>query len=124
MSVKKFKSDPIKTVLVITVGMLVLYFVTDVQWLLIVSLIVGLTGLISPYLAKKIDYLWMKLAWILSLIVPNIILSIVFYLFLTPLALLSRLFGKSDPLTLKNSSETLFKDYKKSVDKSSFEKPW
>jgi hypothetical protein len=124
MSVKKFKSEPIKTVLVITVGMLVLYFVTDVQWLLIVSLIVGLTGLISPYLAKKIDYLWMKLAWILSLIVPNIILSIVFYLFLTPIALLSRLFGESDPLTLKNSTETLFKDYKKAVDKASFEKPW
>jgi hypothetical protein len=124
MSVHKFKSDPIKTVLVITVGMLVLYFVTDVKWLLIVSLIVGLTGLISPYLAKRIDFLWMKLAWILSLIVPNIILSIVFYLFLTPIALLSRLFGPSDPINLKNSTDTLFKDYKKAVDKASFEKPW
>jgi ABC-type multidrug transport system fused ATPase/permease subunit len=124
MSVQKLKSDPIKTILVITVGMLALYFVTNWQWLLITSLIIGLTGSISPYLAKKIDYLWMKLAWILSLIVPNIILSIVFYLFLTPIALLSRLFGDRDPLTLKNSTDTLFKDYKKAVDKASFEKPW
>jgi hypothetical protein len=122
--VKNLKTDPTKTVLVITVGMLVVHFVTGLQWPLIVSAIVGLAGLISSYLAEKINYLWMKLAWVLSLIVPNIILSLVFYLFLTPLALLSRLFGEKNQLGLNNSADTLFKDYKKKVDKPSFEKPW
>jgi hypothetical protein len=121
---KHLKSEPLKTVLVITVGMLVVYFITNMQWTLMVALVVGGLGLLSDYLAKQIDYLWIKLSWVLSLIVPNIILSIVFYFILTPIAILSRVFGEKNQLNLKNTTPTLFKDYHKKLDNSSFEKPW
>jgi hypothetical protein len=75
-------------------------------------------------LAKKIDYLWMKLTWVLSMIVPNVLLSVIFYLFLTPIALLSRIFGKKNQLTLKNTKDSLFKENTKKFEKSSFEKTW
>ncbi len=88
------------------------------------SFIVGALGLVSGYLAKKIDFLWMKLAWLLSLIVPNILLSVIFYLFLTPIAFLSRAFGDKNPLSLKNTKDSLFKESNKEFDKASFEKPW
>jgi hypothetical protein len=124
MNIKNIKSEPIKTVLVITVGMMVIYLITKLQWALYISVSVGILGVLSDYLAKKIDYVWMKLTWILSLIMPNILLSIIFYIFLTPVALLSRVFGEKNPLSLKNTSSTLFKDSNKKFDKASFEKPW
>jgi hypothetical protein len=124
MNVKHIKSEPIKTVLVITLGMLLVYIVIHAQWALIISLAVGILGLLSNYLAKKIHYLWMKLTWILSLIIPNIILSIFFYFFLTPIAILSNIFGEKNQLSLKNNTTTLFKEQYKQFTKETFEKPW
>lgn len=118
------KSNPIKTVLVITVGTIVLYLGTNCHWVLNISLIIGVLGLSSSYFAQKIDYLWMKLTWILSLIIPNIILVIVFYLLLTPIALLSKIFGEKNQFSLKNNTSSLFKDCNKQFDKTFFEKPW
>lgn len=121
---KKIKSDPKTTLLVITLGMVVVYVITRMNWALITALAVGIGGLLSDYLAEQIDWLWMKLTYVLSLIVPNILLSLVFYVILTPIALLSRLFGKSNPLDLKNTSASLFKDHTRKMDAASFEKPW
>ncbi len=124
MNPKLQKTDPIKTVLVITVGMLIVFALTQWKWAFNAAVIIGLLGLLSSFIAKQIDFLWMKLAWVLSLIVPNILLSVIFYLLLTPIALLSRVFGEKNQLNLKNKTDSLFKDYNKVFDKPSFEKPW
>ncbi len=121
---KKLKTDPVKTVLTISVGFIVVYLITKWRWAISVSLIVGLTGIFSPYLSKKVDFLWMKLAWLLSLIVPNIILGIIFYFFLFPISFLSKVFRKKDTLQLKNNRNTTFKESNKEFEKVSFEKPW
>ncbi|MBW3466391.1 hypothetical protein [Arthrospiribacter ruber] len=121
---KKVKSDPTKTVLVITVGMILLYVIFSWEWAIYVSLTVGVLGMLSAYLAKKIDWFWGKLTFVLSLIVPNVLLSLVFFLLLTPIALASRLFGKKNPLNLKNTEKSLFKSVNKNFPASSFEKPW
>jgi hypothetical protein len=123
-STKKMKSDPRQTILVITLGMIVVYLAFQVKWAINVALIVGIAGLLSEKLAEKIDWLWMKLTWVLSMIVPNILLSAVFYLFLTPIAIFSRIFGEKNPLSVKNITPSLFKDHGKAFDKASFEKPW
>lgn len=121
---KIVKSEPAKTVLTITVGFLVIFLITKLKWMLLVALVVGLIGILSTYLGKQIDFLWMKLTWVLGKIVPNILLSVIFYLFLFPVALLSRVFGKKNLLNLKNTQESLFKEKGKAFDKASFEKPW
>ena len=76
---KKAKSEPIKTVLTITLGFLLLFIATKWKWTLTVSVMMGLAGLFSAFLAQKINLLWMKLAYILSLIVPNIVFGLIFY---------------------------------------------
>jgi hypothetical protein len=124
MNPKQINSNPVKTVLIITVGFLIVYMVTKRPWAIKVSVLIGLLGLVSEYLAKKIDFFWMKLTWVLSLIIPNILLTLIFYFMLTPIALLSKLFGNKNQLTLKNTEQSLFKDCKKDFDKASFEKPW
>lgn len=121
---KKQKTDPTKTVLTITVGFIVLYLFTKWNWTISIALVAGLTGLFSTRLSKIIDFLWMKLAMVLNLIMPNILLSIIFFLFLFPIAVLSRIFGKNDPLNLKDKAGSNFKDSNRSFDKASFEKTW
>lgn len=121
---KKYNTTPIQTVLAITVGFLVIFMITKNEWLLYVSLVVGILGVFSNFMAEKIHVVWMKLAWILSLIVPNILLSFIFYLFLFPIATLSKIFGKKDPMGLKNTQSSLFKTVNKEFDKASFEKVW
>ena len=121
---KGIKSDPVKTVLTITVGFLILHLVFKAPWLLLVSLIIGVIGIASTRLSRMIDFAWMKLTFVLSLIVPNILLSIIFYLFLFPVSMISKLFSSKDPLRLKNNNLSVFKTVNKEFEPSSFENPW
>lgn len=129
MSVKK-QLTPSKTVLTIVVGFLVIYLVgrfrllKDFTWALWVSAIIGVLGLLSSYLALKIQDAWMGLASILSRIIPPILLSVIFFVILFPVALLSRLFGDKDPLQLKKTDKSLFKTVDKTFTKDTFEKTW
>jgi len=68
---------------------------------------------IVPQSLKAIFMIWMKLAGILSWVNTRLILIILFYLVLTPVSLLMRLFNQ-DPLGLKiNSNETSYWKEKK-----------
>lgn len=115
---------PHKTVLTIVVGMIVLFLVFKIKLLLTIGLLIGIAGISSDWLAKQIDFVWMKLAWVLSLIVPNIVLSVIFYLFLTPIAFFNKLFGQKDPLSIKQTDKSLYKTHEKTFDKAYFEKHW
>lgn len=121
---KKVKNNPIKTVLTISVGFGVIFFLSGLKWSLYVSLIIGVLGVFSNKIAEWIDFFWMKLAKVLSYIVPNIILSIIFFLFLYPLSILSKIFGNKDSLQLKRKYKTLWIDTSKQNAKKAFEKMW
>lgn len=88
------------------------------------ALFIALAGIFSNYLSYKIDFLWMKLAHVLSFIAPAILLSVIFYFVLSPIAFISRITGKKDPLQLKNSEKSLFKNCDKNFPKEEFEKSW
>lgn len=129
------KSNPAKTVLTISMGLALIYLYNQVKstehywqskinWLLAAAIIIGVIGILSESLSRWIEIAWMKLAYILSLIVPNIILGIVFFLFLLPLSLLSKLFRKEDTLVLKNNISSVYKTKNKEYDKAHFENMW
>jgi len=117
------KADTSKTMLTISMGFLALHLIFLWKWAIIVSLIVGIIGITSPFLSIKIEWIWMKLAYVLGLIIPKIMFTLVFYLFLFPLALLYRIFNK-DTLMLSKKYKSYFIDVKKEIDKKSFEKTW
>ena len=100
--------DTTKTILTISTGFLILFWITKQECLLAIAIFVSLAGIFSPYLSQIIALLWTKLGELLALIVPNIILSIVFFGILFPIARLSRIFGKKDTLHLANASDSLF----------------
>jgi len=121
---RKNKSNPIKTILTICLGFLFIYLFTKLNGWLYASILIGSLSLLSSFIAKKIDFIWMKLTWLLSKIVPNVLLVIIFYIILFPVALLSRIFGNKDELNLKNNSDSLFETVTKNFESSSFKKTW
>lgn len=121
------KPDPTpsaSTILVISMGFLFLHLIFDWPWALYTSFCVGAAGILSSRLGNLIAAAWMGLAAVLGSIVPRIVLTLIFFCLLTPLAAVYRL-RSGDPLRLKDHYETLFEDpVSKTVDRGLFEKIW
>lgn len=64
------------------------------SYLFILSIAFLLFGLAMPMLLKPIHKIWMTLAILMGWLMTRIILSVLFYLVVTPVSLLTRLFGK------------------------------
>ncbi len=117
--------NPYKDILVIVLGFLVFYLITKKNFLLYLSGGIALAGVLSEFLAEKMVWGWYKLAEGLGYVSSRILLSIVFFLFLTPLAMLSRLFRKGDALQLKKKlSGSYFTERRHMYVKEDLEKMW
>ena len=108
------REKTIETMLVITVGMLVLHFVfkekTGESYFLTASLIFGLIGVFSNFLSEQVSWVWGKIAHILGTFNSYVLLSVVFFIFLTPVAFLYKLTRK-DTLRLKvQKNGTVYED--------------
>jgi len=112
------------TVLVIVLGFIIIYAYSKNYNFLRISIIIGLLSVFSDSASLIIDKIWFKISHILSSIVPNILLGLIFYIILFPIALLSRLFKKDDPLMLSNNKESFFKNKTQKFTNISFENPW
>ncbi|MBO6792580.1 MAG: hypothetical protein JJ895_01625 [Balneolaceae bacterium] len=119
------RNDPetAKTQLVIVVGILLLAAIFDDEHVAYFSLFLGLLMLIIPPAGNWIVWGWYKLAVILSQIVNPIVLGLLYFLFITPIALMFRLFG-NDPLDLKKPRGSVFDYHEKTYSKKDLEKPW
>jgi len=120
----KMKADTSKyTILVISMGFLLLDILFSMPWARTISFITGIIGIISDSFSRAVEKGWMAVSRLLSFIVPSILLGSVFYLLLFPIAIVSKIFTK-DPLKLQNEYQTLFIPVRKDIDKKSFEKTW
>ena len=120
----KIKSNPDKTILTICTGIVLIFLLTEIKLFLIISFSFGLIGMVSTFLSRIIEKIWFKIAEILGYIVPNIILSVIFYMFLFPISLISKLFGKVDYLKLKNKETSTYINLSKKFNKDSFKNPF
>ena len=123
---KLTREKNLEAALAICAGMLVLYWIFDNTYFLIAATVVGVSALLSPFLAKMIAWFWYKLAETLGRINGFIILTVLFFFFLTPLAWLSKLFKKDD-LQLKRKTkpeESYFIERNHSFTKKDLENLW
>ena len=77
------------------IGILLFYF--DKPAAIYFSLIGGLLilfGIAFPQVLKTLNKIWMGVTIILGFIMTRVILSILFYLVITPIGFLAKLFGK------------------------------
>jgi len=78
-------------ILTICCGLIIFYFIFRIDALLYILLGFTLIGAFSSWLSSKIAWLWMGLGKILGHISSRILLGVVFFLLLTPLALIRKL---------------------------------
>ena len=91
-------------------------------WSLIIGLIFLVLGLIKSNILTPLNILWMKFGMFLGVFISPIIMGIIFFLVVTPIGLIMRLFGK-DLLNLKKNktqSYWLIKEKIKSSMKNQF----
>ena len=74
-------------------------------WSLVISLIFLVLGILNSNLLSPLNKIWFKFGIFLGKIISPIIMGIIFFLVVTPIGLIMRLFGK-DVLNLK------YNDYK------------
>ena len=91
-------------------------------WSLVVSLVFLILGLINSRFLTPLNKLWFKFGIILGKIISPIIMGIIFFLVVTPIGILMRLF-KKDVLNLsfnENKSYWIEKNDQKSKMKNQF----
>ncbi len=124
-----------QSLLVIVVGFLVLYFIfrRNYDWGFMVfkrdyflnaAIIVGILSLMFDVVGDWILAAWMKIAEVLGYINTRILMSIIFFLFLTPFAWLQKIFSRKNFLSLKNKEDSVFHVRNHEYKSEDFENIW
>tara|TARA_B100001559_G_C16137576_1_gene455910 strand:- start:185 stop:559 length:375 start_codon:yes stop_codon:yes gene_type:complete len=74
------------------------------EWSIVLSLIFLLFAIFKPNVLYPLNKIWIKFGEILGLIIAPIIMCFIYFIILTPISLLIRVFGK-DLLNLKFSKK-------------------
>ena len=99
-NIKSKKSDLRKfgiivgTVLLIIAGLLFWKEKESFQLFLAIGIVLFVAGIAIPFTLKPIYWVWMVFATILGWFMTRVILSLLFYVIITPIGLIARLFGK------------------------------
>lgn len=100
-----------------------LFFIKGWLWCLALATALLFLALVSNSFVIWFDKYWLRLAHAMGKVSNTVLLTLVFYLLLTPLAGLSRLFGNNDPMKRKKVSST-FKVVEKTFPRGGFEQTW
>lgn len=124
-SYNHIKEDPgtSKVQLVIVTGFLVLAWLFDQVYFIYASAFIGLSSMLIPPLGNGIVWLWYKIAEVLGTLNARIILTVLYYLFVTPIALLFRMSG-NDPMALKKPDNTVYVAREKTYQADDLKNPW
>ena len=88
------KEKKLESVVIIAAGFIILFLVFKIKWFLLTALLVSILSVMSNFVLDKITWLWFKIAEILGWINSCILLGIIFFIFLSPLAFVMRLMNK------------------------------
>jgi hypothetical protein len=97
--------DRYKTILVIVTGLLALSKIFDQPVLVKIAMVIGVLSIFIAAAAKAIEWLWFRMALGLGWINSRILLSLIFFVVLLPMAWFSRWFRR-DSLNLKRDHAT------------------
>jgi len=75
--------------------------------LLIAGATIGLVTVFAPDLLTNFNKAWVKLGEVMGKVVSPLVLGVIFFLLITPTALITRLFGR-DELRLKRTSANTY----------------
>ena len=119
------KTEVSKTINALSLAVLIGYFVFDLQWLIVIAAALLALNVAESRLAVLLSRGWMKFGMCMGKVLSTLILSIVFYLFLLPLAFAFRIFNrKAVSHFTTDQKSTCFEDVNRIYTKELFEKLW
>ena len=114
------------TGLAIVLILLIIEYIQHPNWLVVVAIAALVLTMTWPAVFKPLAKVWFVFSHLLGTIVSKIILSIVFFLIITPVGLIRKAFGY-DPMKTKlwkNGSESILLDRQHQYTKEDLEKPY
>ncbi len=117
------KSKKTETLLVIVLGCVALYLAKRWSIILVAALVIGLAGLLVPAARDGVHWGWMKLSEGLGWVSGKVILTVMYFLVLVPLAFFARRRGKIG-LRLKPGAGSYFKERDHLYTKEDMVNPW
>jgi len=116
--------DVLKTILVLALAALVFHIIWEVKWLLWLAMGFLVISLKQNPLADLIVKLWLKLSEYIGMFMSKIILSMVFFVLLTPLAMFYRVFNREMIKSFFDRAATSTFQKATVPGKDSYENPW
>jgi len=114
-----------KTINVLSLALLICYLLFSAQWLLWLACLLIMGNAFESRITTWIAKYWMKFAHFLGNINSKVLLSIIFFVVLTPVAFAYRQFNKGMVKHFKtNTSKSYFDDIQKTYHKEDFERLW
>jgi len=117
-------SNKYKTILTMVTGFLTLFIIFQKVWMAYTAFGIGILSLLSPLITHWILKIWFGIAKILGYINSRILLSIIYFLVLFPLALINKLLGNQSITLKKGAVKSYFTIRNHKYVKGDFEKPW
>lgn len=120
------REQTLETVLVIAAGLLVVYFFAGYHYIPFIVFALIVIGVFVKPVANLIAEYWMKLAHILGTISSTVLLSLVFFLVLTPVAWFNKRISKDSMALKRNKTRTTmyFNRNAHLYSRKDFENPW
>lgn len=120
------RTETIHTLSVLALAALLLHFIFGAEWLAWLAAGLLLSGASDNAVGRRIASAWLGFAGRLGRFNTRLLLFLVYWLVLTPVALAYRMFGGGDSAHFrKDPGGSLFSDIEGDpCSKESFEKPW
>ncbi len=115
----------LETCLVIATGLLLFWLIYEVKPLIIAAFVIGIIGAFFDTVAGWITWVWYKIAEVMGGIMSKVLLSLVFFGFLAPIAFVYRIFNK-DTLQLgkKGNDGSYWSERSHTYTKKDLEQMW
>lgn len=114
----------LETILAIVAGLVLFALVLSLQALHVIALVLLGIALVSPFLSEKIAMLWLKLAHGMGKVNSLLLLSVIFYLVLTPWAFLFRLFHRDNMHMTGKQAGSYYAERNYEYSARDFDNPW
>ena len=94
------------------------------RWPWIVAAILAVPALVWPEALRPVYHVWMRFGLLMSRIMTPLVLGIVFFLVITPVALIMKLFSRDAMKRSLDESEESYRTNRTAIDRKQIERPY
>ncbi len=114
----------LETLVVLALAALLFHLWLGHRWLLYLAVALLVLALIPNPLATLITKGWLKFSELIGAVMSRVVMTLIFFLFLTPIAFFYRLFNRAAADHFRKKRDTYWRAAEEKFTKESFEKPW